>query len=210
MFIFDGHLDESSVKLIRKTTLLHWTCLWLGKLHWTCSQRAISFIKCPRYKQYSSFSNFWTLMSIVSVFFFSREKINSFQPGFVWTELVVSGTQRITVIAMWWIRGRGEGMGTRPLPNLFPSSEDTPAHFLVTLDPSLITARNEVGARLCFYTCLWFCSQEGSAPLHAGIHTPLTRGRHPPGAGPTLSTVHAGRYCKISNFIHLLKLSICL
>ena len=28
----------------------------------------------------------------------------------------------------------------------------------------------------------------GSAPLHAGIHPPLTRGRHPP------SAVHAGRY----------------
>ena len=23
----------------------------------------------------------------------------------------------------------------------------------------IITARNEVGARLCFYTCVWFCSQ---------------------------------------------------
>ena len=45
---------------------------------------------------------------------------------------------------------------------------------------SLITARNEVGARLCFYMCLWFCSQRGSVPLHAGIETP-TR----PEAGPT-------------------------
>ena len=27
-----------------------------------------------------------------------------------------------------------------------------------------ITARNEVGARLCFYTCLWFCSQGGGIP----------------------------------------------
>ena len=25
----------------------------------------------------------------------------------------------------------------------------------------IFTARNEVGARLCFYTCLWFCSQGG-------------------------------------------------
>ena len=25
----------------------------------------------------------------------------------------------------------------------------------------LFTARNEVGARLCFYTCVWFCSQGG-------------------------------------------------
>ena len=36
-----------------------------------------------------------------------------------------------------------------------------------------ITARNEVRARLCFYTCLWFCSQEGgSASVHAGIQSP--------------------------------------
>ena len=54
----------------------------------------------------------------------------------------------------------------------------------------VFTARNEAGARLCFYKCLWFCSQEGSVPLHAGIHPPpprpeagtlpRTRGRHPP------------------------------
>ena len=28
-------------------------------------------------------------------------------------------------------------------------------------DFRFITARNEVGAMLCFYTCLWFCSREG-------------------------------------------------
>ena len=36
--------------------------------------------------------------------------------------------------------------------------------------------------RVCFYTCLWFCSQGVSTPLHAGIHTPLDRHllvRHP-------------------------------
>ena len=27
-----------------------------------------------------------------------------------------------------------------------------------------ITARNEVGARLCFYMCLWFCPQGGLSP----------------------------------------------
>ena len=32
-----------------------------------------------------------------------------------------------------------------------------------------ITSRNEVGARLCFYTCLWFCSQkEGRG--HSSMH----------------------------------------
>ena len=34
------------------------------------------------------------------------------------------------------------------------------------------TARNEVGARLCFYTCLWFCLQVQSASEHAGIPSP--------------------------------------
>ena len=29
-----------------------------------------------------------------------------------------------------------------------------------TLQIRIFTARNEAGARLCFYTCLWFCSQE--------------------------------------------------
>ena len=41
-----------------------------------------------------------------------------------------------------------------------------------------ITARNEVGARLCFYTCLWFCSR-GSDPLHAGIHPPSDQRQAP-------------------------------
>ena len=36
----------------------------------------------------------------------------------------------------------------------------------------LVTARNEVGARLCLYTCLWFCSRGGSA-------------RHPPPGADT-------------------------
>ena len=30
---------------------------------------------------------------------------------------------------------------------------------------SVFTARNEVGARLCFYTCLWFCTQGGDLGL---------------------------------------------
>ena len=52
---------------------------------------------------------------------------------------------------------------------------------------SVITARNEVGARLCFYMCLWFCSQaggEGVCPsacwdTHPPEQTP-PRSRHPP------------------------------
>ena len=36
----------------------------------------------------------------------------------------------------------------------------------------IITARNEVGARLCFYTCLWFCSQGGCLPKCMLGYTP--------------------------------------
>ena len=35
----------------------------------------------------------------------------------------------------------------------------------------IFTARNEVGARLCFYTCLWFCSQGGGL-LPGGLPGP--------------------------------------
>ena len=52
----------------------------------------------------------------------------------------------------------------------------------------LISARNEVGARLCFYRCLWFCSQAGSTwhPPPPSRHPPdqvHPRSRHPPGPG---------------------------
>ena len=43
-----------------------------------------------------------------------------------------------------------------------------------------ITARNEVGARLCFYTCLSFCAHGESVSLHSGIHTPQEQ--NPPGS----------------------------
>ena len=58
------------------------------------------------------------------------------------------------------------------------------------LASGIFTARNEVGTRLCFYTCLWFCSRGGgSAPLHAGIHpSPWTRGRHIPTLPPSPHT----------------------
>ena len=50
-------------------------------------------------------------------------------------------------------------------------------HFLF----DIITARKQSLWRLCFYTCLSFCSQGVSAPVHAGIHIPpWTRGIHPP------------------------------
>ena len=48
----------------------------------------------------------------------------------------------------------------------------------------VFTARNEVGARLCFYTRLLFCSQGGVCPIACwDTHPPGTRGRSPPRAG---------------------------
>ena len=46
--------------------------------------------------------------------------------------------------------------------------------FTVRLDSTktmqgLVTARNEVGTRLCFYTCLWFCSQGGVSVSVPGV-----------------------------------------
>ena len=66
-------------------------------------------------------------------------------------------------------------------------------HFARAWIMTIFTGRNEVGARLCFYTCLWFCSQGGSAPLHAGIHPPEqtpSGSRHPhrPGTPPRADT----------------------
>ena len=57
----------------------------------------------------------------------------------------------------------------------------------------VITARNEVGARLCFYRCVWFCSQGGGGvpdqvpprdqvPPPGQVHPPGTR-YTPPGPG---------------------------
>ena len=46
----------------------------------------------------------------------------------------------------------------------------------------LFTARNEVGARLCFYTCLWFCSQGGLPHCMLGYTPRDQRRAHPPGA----------------------------
>ena len=53
----------------------------------------------------------------------------------------------------------------------------------------IITVRNEVGARLCFYPCLWFCSQ-GDLPHCMLGYTPprWTKGRHPPGSSHPLGT----------------------
>ena len=68
---------------------------------------------------------------------------------------------------------------TRELPGLLaknPPGHSTCNHVMDT--SHLITARNEVGARLCFYTCVWFCSQGGAIPacIAGGIPTCLAAG----------------------------------
>ena len=55
----------------------------------------------------------------------------------------------------------------------------------------LLPAATKLWPRLCFYTCLWFCSQGGGSPgrktppgreeLPLGRENPLPRSRHPPG-----------------------------
>ena len=53
-----------------------------------------------------------------------------------------------------------------------------------------ITARNEVGARLYFHRRVWFCSQGGSASVHAGIPPPPGPGTPPLDQAPPLWTRH--------------------
>ena len=61
---------------------------------------------------------------------------------------------------------------------------------------NIFTARNEVGARLCFHTCLWFCSRGEGLPQCMLGYTPPppgTRGtHHPPTRGRPPCAVHAG------------------
>ena len=49
---------------------------------------------------------------------------------------------------------------------------------------TIITTRNEVGARLCFHRRVWFCSQGGLPQCMLGYHPPGSRhplrSRHPP------------------------------
>ena len=49
----------------------------------------------------------------------------------------------------------------------------------------IITGRNEVGARLCFYNCLSFCSQMGCLPqCMLRYHTPPDQAPHLPDQAP--------------------------
>ena len=52
----------------------------------------------------------------------------------------------------------------------------------------IFTARKRSLRRLCFYMCLSFCPQGGSAPLHTGIQPSWTRGRHTPPKANTPET----------------------
>ena len=47
--------------------------------------------------------------------------------------------------------------------------------------PTYYSACNEVGARSCFYTCLWFCSHGGCRSLYMLGETPC-QSRYPPRA----------------------------
>ena len=57
---------------------------------------------------------------------------------------------------------------------------------LCTVHPALLDIAYLVGARLCFYTCVWFCSQGGVLSQHAlqvvSQHA-LQKGGSPPGRG---------------------------
>ena len=81
--------------------------------------------------------------------------------------------------------------------------------FVESLFNNFITARNEVGARVCFYRCVWFCSQGGVPdqvhPSRPGTppgtrYTPQTRSggytpknRYTPGTRYTPNQVHPPR-----------------
>ena len=73
-------------------------------------------------------------------------------------------------------------------------------------DNRIFTARNEVGARLCFHRRVWFCSQGGgSASVHAGIPPPPPHPHHRRACWEIRST--RGRYASYWNAILL---NICL
>ena len=59
-----------------------------------------------------------------------------------------------------------------------------PLFVIAIVGPIVITARKRSLRRLCFHRYLSVHGGRVSAPLHAGIYTPRTRGRHPLGADP--------------------------
>ena len=67
---------------------------------------------------------------------------------------------------------------------------------------AIFTARKRSLRRLCFYTCLPFCSWGGSASVHAGIP-------YPPGADTPPCAVHAGRYGQQAGGMHPTGMQSC-
>ena len=59
---------------------------------------------------------------------------------------------------------------------------------LITGLSLIFTVRKEVGVRLCFYTCLWFCSHEGCYPsMHCRWYLSMPCSRSPWGGGGMVS-----------------------
>ena len=64
----------------------------------------------------------------------------------------------------------------------------------------LITARKQSLRRLCFYTCLSFCSWGGVSPsVHAGIHTPPSKQTPPHHSACWEIRTISGRYASYWN-----------
>ena len=107
--------------------------------------------------------------------------------------------------------------------------------YVAALGDHLFTARNEVGASLCFYMCLWFCSQGGGLPNcmlgytdppgpEAGTPPPpradppgadTPQEQIPPGSRPPWdqappSAVHVGRYGQQAGGMHPTGMQSCL
>ena len=68
------------------------------------------------------------------------------------------------------------------------------ATILLITAPSLIfTVRKEVGVRLCFYRCLWFCSQRGWYPsIHCRWYLSMPCSRSPGGGEEWYPSMLAG------------------
>ena len=75
--------------------------------------------------------------------------------------------------------GLCQGDLPRQTPPPTPYGEELPVRIL--LECFLVTVRNIVVAKECFYTCLSFCSQGGVSGRHprAHLHRQTPPGRHP-------------------------------
>ena len=77
-----------------------------------------------------------------------------------------------------------------------------------------VTACNKVWARLCFYTCLWFCSQGATAGIPPprsrppGTDTPLSRNHHPRSSKCWEIRATSGRYASYWKCILVLSIKM--